>query len=373
MRQSSIVIRISIALAGIVALSVATMLTSYWISDKGNSDAAAINIAGSLRAKSYELGMLAMNPSASDAQKSDARERLTKTWHHPIFNSLRHDNSRLATTYATAFEHSQALQDLIASGISNNDIQPMLDQQMVLLNQLVSGIQQHAEGNAYDLRLVQVTALFLILILSAIVIYWLKVKVEMPLSELTQAATRVGEGDFSYRIPTRELDELGILGRTLNRMSEAIAHMHEQMEDRIEQQTHALQRSNTALQFLYDTAKCIIEQEPGGINYDRIVTQLSHLTEVENIEVCLMTEAGDSPYLQFIPTDNESELCATKNCFSCLKGEVVNIIGSVGEANPHAGLCRYSFPMLYEQRNYGVLVCLIPLTYDIHQWQNLLF
>src|SRR5690606_29528358 len=215
MRQSSIVIRISIALAGIVALSVATMLTSYWISDKGNSDAAAINIAGSLRAKSYELGMLAMNPSASDAQKSDARERLTKTWHHPIFNSLRHDNSRLATTYATAFEHSQALQDLIASGISNNDIQPMLDQQMVLLNQLVSGIQQHAEGNAYDLRLVQVTALFLILILSAIVIYWLKVKVEMPLSELTQAATRVGEGDSSYRIPTRELDELGILGRTL--------------------------------------------------------------------------------------------------------------------------------------------------------------
>src|SRR5690606_1209290 len=193
--------------------------------------------------------------------------------------------------------------------------QLILNEQVELLNQLVASIQQHAEGNARSLRLVQVSALFLISLLSAIVIYWLKVKVELPLSELTQAAKRVGQGDFSYRIHTHEMDELGVLARTHNRMSEAIAHMHEQMEDQIEQQTQALQRSNTALQFLYDTAKCIIEHKPAGINYDHIVTRLAHLIDTEDIELCLMTEAGDSPYLQIQPTGHDGEPCAAKNCF----------------------------------------------------------
>lgn len=370
MRQSSIVIRISVALAGIVALSVTTMLTSYWISDKADSDAAAINIAGSLRAKSYQLGMLANNPSASNAQKSEASKRLSETWNHPIFNSLRHDNARLEASYALAFAHSQTVQKQIATEASNEEIQLILDEQVELLNRLVSSIQQHAEGNARSLRLVQVSALFLILLLSAIVIYWLKVKVELPLSELTQAAKRVGQGDFSYRIPAREMDELGVLARTLNRMSEAIAHMHEQMEDQIEQQTQALQRSNTALQFLYDTAKCIIEHEPAGINYDHIVTRLAHLMEAEDIELCLMTEAGDSPYLQIKPTDNNGEPCAAQNCFSCLKGEVINNIDSVSDVTPNTALCRYSFPMLYEQQHYGVLVCRMAAEKNLGHWQK---
>jgi len=380
MRQSSIVIRISVALAGIVALAMTTMLTSYWISDKADSDAAAINIAGSLRAKSYHLGMLVNNPSATDAQKSAASERLTETWHHPIFNSLRHDNPRLATTYALAFEHAQAVQKLVATAATDEDIQLILNEQVELLNQLVASIQQHAEGNARSLRLVQVSALFLISLLSAIVIYWLKVKVELPLSELTQAAKRVGQGDFSYRIHTHEMDELGVLARTHNRMSEAIAHMHEQMEDQIEQQTQALQRSNTALQFLYDTAKCIIEHKPAGINYDHIVTRLAHLIDTEDIELCLMTEAGDSPYLQIQPTGHDGEPCAAKNCFSCLKGEVINNIGSLGDETSgdetsndetsNTAFCRYSFPMVYEQQHYGVLVCRMPAPKELDNWQK---
>src|SRR5690606_21534970 len=98
---------------------------------------------------------------------------------------------RLATTYALAFEHAQAVQKLVATAATDEDIQLILNEQVELLNQLASSIQQHAEGNARSLRLVQVSALFLISLLSAIVIYWLKVKVELPLSELTQAAKRV--------------------------------------------------------------------------------------------------------------------------------------------------------------------------------------
>lgn len=361
MRQSSIVIRISLMLAGIVALSAATMLTSYWISDKADSDAWAINIAGSLRVQSYQVGLLTSQDSPEALQQ--ARDQLTQTWQHPIFKSLRHDNDALGESYAIAFQHWETMQPQLTNA-STQQLPALLNEHIRLLNNLVTSIQHHAERNARHLRLVQVSALFLILLLSAIVIYWLKVKVEQPLSELTQAAKRVSQGDFSYRLAPRGMDELGVLARTHNRMSYAIAHMHEQMEEQIEQQTRALQRSNTALQFLYDTARRIIEHDSSGIDYDEIVTRLAQLVDAKDIELCLMTEAGDAPYLQIKPTDSGKAPCTAQNCSSCLQGETVTFTN-----NP---LClrRYSFPMLYEHQHYGVLACRMNDNTELDHWQQ---
>ncbi|MDZ7901429.1 MAG: type IV pili methyl-accepting chemotaxis transducer N-terminal domain-containing protein [Rheinheimera sp.] len=54
----SIVTRIGVALALIVALALGTMIISYWISERADSDALAINIAGSLRMQTYKVVML---------------------------------------------------------------------------------------------------------------------------------------------------------------------------------------------------------------------------------------------------------------------------------------------------------------------------
>lgn len=367
MRQSSIVIRISAAIAGIVALSMATMLTSYWISDRADSDAAAINIAGSLRVQSYHMGFLLAQPEVDALQLKFVQQRLEQTWQHPLFSSLQHHNPALRETWQVAFDYWQGIFPQLMEKPPATEIQRLLGEQITLLNDLVTSIQHHTESNARKLRLTQVTALFLILLLSSVVVYWLKVKVEQPLSELTRAARRVGQGDFSDRLVPRELNELGILAQTHNSMSEAIARMHEQMEERIEEQTRALQRSNTALQFLYDTAKTIIEHDPAGIDYDQIVGHLAQLIESDDIELCLMTEAGDSPYLQIKPADNPVGLCAAENCNSCLNGETLtNATNAAGET----GLCRYSFPMLYEQRHYGVLVCRMSNGRELDHWQR---
>lgn len=369
MRHSSIVIRISAALAGIVALAAATMLTSYWISDKADSDAYAINVAGSLRMQSYKLGLLLSQQPRDQDQINLTLERLTNTWENSIFNSLRHNNPALADHYQVARDYWQEILPELLSPTLDPALSRQLNQLVDHLDALVLSIQQHAERNARNLRLVQVTALFLILLLSAVVIYWLKVKVEQPLSILTHVARRVGQGDFSQRIPAPELNELGMLANTFNQMSDAISVQHKQMESKIDQQTQALQRSNTTLQFLYDTAKSIIENEPKSIDYDRILARLTQLIEASDIELCLMTPTGDSPYLQIKPADGNTDPCAALNCFSCLKGELIQDTESTS-AKTHGGLYRYSFPMIYEQRHYGVLVCRMEPTKYLHTWQT---
>lgn len=365
MRKSSIVIQISVALACIVVVAITTMLTSYWLSDKADDDAQAINIAGSLRVQSYTVGLLANQASTNEALEQ-AVARLEQTWEHPIFSSLLRTNPDIATQHQEAYTHWQDTQQVLLTQNANTPVHGLLQDQITLLDQLVGSIQQHAEDNARALRLVQVAALLLTLLFSGIVIYWLKVKVERPLSDLTQVAKRVAQGDFAYRIPVQQLDELGFLATALNRMSDAISHMHEQMEEQIEQQTQALQRSNITLQFLYDTARSIIEHEPQDNDYRRLVSRLTELVEAEDIELCLMTEAGDSPYLQVTPEQSAKGPCITRNCDECLGGEMKTEWNSAG----NAAVCRYSFPMLREQQHYGVLVCRMAAGKELDHWQQ---
>lgn len=366
MRRTSLVIRIGLALAGIVALAAVTMVSSYWISDRADSHAYAINLAGSLRMQTYRLGLLAQAPATSSEQLEAAYEQLEQSWKHPVLTNLRQASPSVDRAYSEAQNYWQQLEPLLRQNDSGA-LENRLDQQVASIDQLVSQIQQHAEANAQLLRLIQVIALLAILLLAAIVIYGLKVKVEQPLSELTRMARKVGRGDFSGQVKLQEMDELGVLGESFNRMNQAIAGMHAQMEERIAQQTLELQRSNTTLQFLYDIAKSIIEQETGRIDYQPIISRLTELVEADDVELCLITETGDDPYLQIKPEQSEGDLCVLRNCSDCLTGEVQTGTQYPGLTGP---VSRYSFPMTRENHHYGVLVCRMGEGKALENWQQ---
>src|SRR5690554_2858564 len=337
------------------------MATTYWISDKADSDAYAINAAGALRMQTYRLGLLSQSQAADETLRA-AREQLERAWQDPVFAQLAHGNAELEKQWLLARQHGQGLATLPAG----TDSQMLLDEQVARIEQLVTSIQNHTERNAQLLRLVQVLALFSVLGLAAVVIYWLRTKVEQPLSELTRLAGRVGEGDFTGRATCTQMNELGILAQTFNGMSDAIAQMHGQMEQRIEEQTEELQRSNTALRFLYDTAKTIIEQESGQIDYQPIMSRLAELVQADDIELCLITETGDAPYLQVLPEQSVHDVCVLRNCDDCLHGDLLT---STTGTDQHP-VFRYSFPMVREQQHYGVLVCRTPTNTTLDEWQQ---
>lgn len=91
------------------------------------------------------------------------------------------------------------------------DLQRILDQQVLFLDQLVTAIQVDAEQKVHDFRLVQmITALYYPLCFCVGYVR-IKSKVEQPPTLLTNAAKRISQGDFSYRIPPMETNELGVL------------------------------------------------------------------------------------------------------------------------------------------------------------------
>ncbi|MDX1526742.1 MAG: histidine kinase [Pseudidiomarina maritima] len=362
MPNSSIVTRIGFALSFMVALTVVTLLASYWLSEKADQDALAINIAGSLRYQAYQYSWHQLH-DADSAAAAAMQAEFEQSWHHQVFNRFSHSESDLATLYTQTRTSWQQFQQQIADGVvTSANLQQQILPQIDQINRFVTAIQQDAEQRIRSIRLIQVLSLFSSIGLALVIFYWLRTRVKYPLEVLTLAAKRIGQGDFTARVNHPMRDELGVLSGTLNKMNEAVGYMYGNLEKRVDEQTRAISQSNVRLQFLYDTARMIIEHSPGYHDFTTIVEGLKHASEVEDLELCLITEAGNKPYLQVQPTGAPEDPCEGVDCSQC-----VNAGAGVSIQNNQR---IYRFSIEREQQNYGVLVARCSLSEQLNDWQQ---
>ena len=357
MRQFSIVTRINIALTCIVGLAVSTMLFSYWLSDKTEHDAHAVNIAGSLRMQTYRMAWLV---EQGDINKiALARHQFEQSWQHPVFSRFL-DNGAIAAQFAEANLHWVNLQSLLMSKTPESNLEQELQLQIQLLEQLVTYIQQDAEAKVRSFRTLQLVALMLTVLLSAVVIYWLKVKVQQPLEALTQGAKRVAMGDFTHRVTVENKDELGTLAHSFNKMNDSIAYMYGNLEQRVEQQTEALKNTNTTLRFLYNTAQRISEHVPEYSDFSGIITELKQVVKLDDLELCLFTDEGDKPFMQLLGDDTAHDPCSTQNCADCLE------LPTKADCNSS----QFNYVLKRDRKQYGVLVARVVPKAGLASWQQ---
>jgi two-component system nitrate/nitrite sensor histidine kinase NarX len=361
MKEFSIVTRIGVALSCIVTLALGTMLISYWLSEKADSDALAINIAGSLRMQTYKVALLSQQGKSDELV--EAQQQLLRSWQHPVFLRLKHEDQPLRESFREARLSWLTLSAQISEGKLNNvKLSTMIAEHVSLLEDLVSRIQGDAETKVRTLRLVQVVALFLTVILAMIVMYWLRTRVEQPLSELTRAARRIGQGDFTSRIQPQQNDELGVLAGTINKMSDAIGYMYGSLEKRVDQQTQALQQSNTKLQFLYDMARSFNQQVPDRKQLDGLINRLQEVSQIRDIELCLITESGSLPYLQLQPGDVDHDVCSRSSCDDCIEAPSRGVV--IGD------IVMFRYQLRRDNQNYGVLVVRMEPSIAMAEWQQ---
>ena len=350
MQQISVITRINLALGAIIVMAISTILVSYWLSDQADNDAYAINIAGSLRMHSYRV-MLEHNNSDMRADQFDA------IFNNPVMQNAIHNAGMDSLFRQLKTESHELLIVIQSTGISQTDKITILNEFVGKLNQLVLGIQHNAEAKIRALRTFQVIAFFITVILSAIVIYWIHLRFTRPLTELTSTARQISRGDFSCNITSSEgNDELSVLSRSFEHMCKAIAYMYESLEKQVEDKTAELRNINKTLVFLYDIARRISAHEISKEDFNRIVFELSAVTGITDIELCLLTENGDIPYLQINGNKNQDHECQARNCRNCVNG-----VG-IDQDEAH-------FPISRENQDYGVLV-VRPETGNLHPWQQ---
>ncbi|MCA6063733.1 ATP-binding protein [Thalassolituus marinus] len=351
MNRYSVITKINLSLTAIIVMAVSTILVSYWLSDQADNDAYAINVAGSLRMQSYRY-------ASSESVREDARSVVNSAWEDPVMrNVIREANlTELFELLQSRWINVQS--SLKSAVLSDAEKLRLVDDFVIGLNTLVLGIQKNAEAKIRAIRTFQVIAFFITVILSVAAIYWVYLRLTLPLAELTNAARQVGRGDFTCNLANTEgQDELSLLSKSFNQMCRAIAYMYESLEKQVDEKTTELRNSNTTLTFLYKLAWQTSTHEIRKDDFSQIIYELSRVTGIADIELCLLTESGDIPYLQVNGTKDNDPDCASRNCRDCVAGN-----SSTDQQ------LRYAISR--ENTEYGVLVIHGNCNDDIQQWQD---
>ncbi|MBL1377056.1 histidine kinase [Zobellella iuensis] len=280
----SLLTRITLLMLILVLLALVSLAASAWLSDKSGGRAYVINKAGSLRMQSYRL--LSRVPLQDDADLL----MLERDLRDPVLVRVL-DNDGLSQ------EHRQLQQQwlqLKASLLQASDRGPVSTQVAAFvdaIDTLVIQIEQNTEASLQRQSWLQfMVMLAMLLILVAAVIY-LHQRLLTPLRRLLLVARAVGQGDFACRSGIAGDDEMAVLAATVDTMNQQLSELYGQLEEKVEQQTRALVRSNQTLTTLYDTQRELQGVEPLYQRLPGLLSRLEQLTPLR--QICIHLYEGD--------------------------------------------------------------------------------
>ena len=371
----STVFKIVALMFSVSFLSVVSMFSSVFISDGAQSDALALNVAGSLRMQSYRLLSKVQTPHKSEQELSDFYQ-LIDTFEQNLTSGILINQQILSDTAQLAAQHAviksqwlNSIKPLFIEALSESyqdarKLDQIIQPFVADIHTLVEIYQNHAETNIATIRLIQSLALFCTLILISLALVIVNRHIEQPLSKLTQVARQIGRGDFTVRADDSGKGELSVLAHTFNTMSDSIYRSKLQLEKQVKRKTLKLSRSNESLDLLFQVSRKLNEVDPTSVDFQPILAKLAKVTGIKDLDLCIMTAQGSSPY--------EHLLTANKN----LPDKCVN--HKCGDCTSHNDLFPQSTHQMRYQltlggKNYGVLVVHPEDNAVLEDWQHQLF
>lgn len=257
---------ISFLLLALTAIG-ATLLLSWQL----EGGAAAINDAGSLRMRTFqlarELDQVARQP-ASVVQLTERIGRFEQTLQRleqgdparpllvprrpDILAELdqvrRHWNERMRPILLAAA--SQAHGSAVQVNAFDREIEPFVSK----IDLLVGDIEQHNARKTEWLRLCQTLLATLAVLGTVALIYLMFLLVIRPLERLHLGIQRLAKGDFSSRVPVETQDEFGEVASGFNDMARRLAEANATLEFQVEAKTAKLTEKNRELSLLYEIA-----------------------------------------------------------------------------------------------------------------------
>lgn len=370
--KNSIVFRVGALLTAMTAMAIVSMFSSFIISEMADSDAAAINVSGSLRKQSYQMlsELLAQQDDADfhaiDSQKLTEFESIL-TNRVLVHNFEKNSESNLTLSYKDVakewqYSVSPLLKNYRPSKKNELHLIKSISEFVDKIDRLVFEYQREAEAKIEWLRIIQVVALFATLLLVYVAMTNIYVHVEQPLKQLTEMALKMKHGELGGRIEIESRDELGVLAGAFNSMSEALSEMYDDLEKKVEDKTQELKRSNDSLKFLFETARKINELDD-DFDFQPVLDEVSRLTELNDLDLCLSTPESVKPYIHMLTVDEAPRTnCDGAHCESCLADSCFVTTSEQGY--------QVKFPLIQDDQNYGVLVVRVPFSSSVDSWQH---
>ncbi len=365
----SLVLRTGLALAAIIFSTLVVIVGSTMTTESVEGDAAAINIAGSLRMQSYRIATKILLKDAKQMEIAllDFERRLNE----PMLKGVltRNVSDEMKQSYFGIDRQWQQrmkpmLQDRSHVLDREHPYLKNVDDFVNNIDLMVKLLEKSFESKIRLLRIVQFFSLALTLFVVFIMLVKLQTNVVNPLKELVVNAGRIRGGDFNSRIMHNRDDELGLLSSSFNQMAEDLSKLYGRLESLVEEKTAELRRSNESLVLLYESSRKINEgyQQPDVLIIS-ILGDLRNTAGLQEVALCLEGEGDISHHCLYEQQQGKPSFCHPQNCEAQLK--LINCKNGQNSSNLLS-----SFPVKKQQYYYGELIVKRLKNIPLDAWQN---
>lgn len=330
--RDSLIARIGMALAAVVILALINIGVSLLIAASARGDATAINHSGLVRMELQRLMTLAERDNSNGAPGSDAAlrdqiQRITQRLESPRLNRAmpglehpvtdRYQSVRLTWLALIRPGYEAAIQG------EGPGMMPLRGTSVFIeaVDGLVTSLEARAESRIALLGMVQVLSLILTLVVVVVLFVDIRRRVVEPLNRLLAMARSAARQDFSQRTGFRGQDELAVLGRTFDQMSESLSRRYADLESRAATRTEELERSHRALQLLHNASRALYGASDLCEGSVPLLQQLESLLDIGPVSLYLHGRENDGAF-EAVTTFAETrpEHCRSFSCDACLTG-----------------------------------------------------
>jgi len=334
--SSSLIAKAGQIMAIIIAFSLISMIASMLVSENLSGDAAKINQAGALRMHAMRISranFLDKRQLKSEIQSFE--KKLNQLFPGGLTNL--NENIDIQSQYLKIHNLWQKL--------NTSEFTPSItryDRFVTVIDELVTILQLESEKKLSFLRSIQGIGLLSTLIISFIVLFRLNRSIILPLKQLVEVAEEAGKGNFDLKSEYIGNDELGVLAGTINQMSDELKTTYQDFEQRVDDKTIELTRSNRSLEVLYHAANSLASNEYHQTD-QQIVDQLEAVLGSGKVSIEKLQQAQDTKNIDITITENKAD----QLCFQ-----------------------RLEYPLEKQTVLFGHLVWQLPKQEHAKDWQN---
>ena len=120
-----------------------------------------------------------------------------------------------------------------------------------IINQFVKSIESQNTRSIHIMRLAQILLMFMALLSALLSLYLLNRLVIRPLSRINQGLQQITQGELNVRLNLKTHDEFHQVSDGFNQMANSLESLYQHLEDKVQQKTQDLERTNHELATLY--------------------------------------------------------------------------------------------------------------------------
>ncbi|HKK14049.1 MAG TPA: histidine kinase [Gammaproteobacteria bacterium] len=371
----------------IVVLAVVGMATSVVMAELMKGEAAAINVAGSLRMQAYRVATALLEDRGRPGEREDIA-RAVRGFEDRLFSPQLTDVVPRSRGHAVRVAYRQVtsewradIKPLLAPYTGGSTQAPALARARARyiqaagpfvsdIDHLVKTLENDAESKINLLRLLQGFALLLTIVVAYFTMSMMYGDVLVPLRDLLSCARAARRQDFSVRARHAGGDELGQLGQAFNVMAADLSRRYEDLESRVQEKTAELERRNRSLELLYRTTARLSETPLSDASLTLLLREIHRQLGIGGGAICLTEGAGHNVFTlatTLKTARSRPVICKPGDCRHCAELQGTRIRDRVTDAG--AVVRTLSVPLSDQEQRYGVLTLEVDTRTPLDDWQ----